>query len=226
MFGVIYRNKSWKHNREKDNTYRREKDSIKQLITKDMIETWIVDKVSTDNKKLVVLYLQWFVKRNVLALQKLWISILPYADYQTQYAEALENTWTTQEKNVLQKIPYEERGKYDFHYVGNFYTEIGEEYDVAEMTIAGVKYLYARNIAEDKDTYHTEEWLDIKVLNYYFSRGKEVVKAYKKTQKITNETSDAIAKNINVQTNKFVNLIHNKKPDSRSKGFNPWWAKK
>ena len=113
-----------------------------------------------------------------------------------------------------------------YNYIWKFYTEIGEEYDVAEMTIAGVKYLYARNVAEDKDTYHTEEWLDIKVLNYYFSRGKEVVKSYKKTQKITNENSDGIVKNIHVKTNNLVNSIHNKKPDSRSKGFNPWLVKR
>ncbi|MEI8008194.1 MAG: hypothetical protein WCI00_01795 [bacterium] len=63
--------------------------------------------------------------------------------------------------------------------------------------------------------------MDIKILNYYFSRGKEVVESYKKTQKITKETSDGIVKNIHVQPNNFVNSIHTKKPDSRSKGFNP-----
>ena len=56
-----------------------------------------------------------------------------------------------------EKISYEERDKYNFHYIKPFYSQTGDEYDVAEMTIGGVKYLYARNITEDKDTYHTEE---------------------------------------------------------------------
>ena len=225
-FGAIYRDKSKNYNRENDNTYRWKKDTIKKLIIRDMLETWTLDKLPIDNDKLIFLYLQWFVKRNADALQKEWISINPYADYQTQYAEALENTWTTQDKAVPEKITYEEREKYDFHYAGKFYTQTGDEYDVAEVTIAGVKYLYARNIAEDNNTYHTAEWWDIKVLNYYFSRGKEVAKKYNKSQKISDEASDAIAKNINIQTNKLINSIHNKKPDSRSKGFNPWLVKR
>ncbi len=224
-FWAIYRNQSGNYNREDNSTYWRVKDSIRKLIIRDMLKTWMLDRLPKNNK-MIISYLQWFVKRNAIILPKEWISLNPYDDYQKKYTEALENTSKVQGNEIPTQISYEERQKYDFHYIGKFYTEIGEEYDVAEMTIAGVKYLYARNVAEDKDTYHTEEWLDIKILNYYFSRGKEVVESYKKTQKITKETSDGIVKNIHVQPNNFVNSIHTKKPDSRSKGFNPWLVKR
>ena len=182
----------------------------------------MVDKIPTDNTKLIMLYLQWFVKRHADVLQKEWISIDPYAYYQTQYAEALENTSTVQDNKIPQKISYEERQKYDFHYIGKYYMSTGSEYDVAEMTIGWKKYFYARSVDEDKDTYHIEEWLDIKLVNYYLSRGKEVVKIYKQRQKIIHDTSDAIAKNIDITPKP----LQTTKPDSKPKWFTPWISKR
>lgn len=183
-FGAIYRNMSWNSDREKGQTLRWEKDSIKMLITKDLLKTGFLDILAVDNDIWIITYLQGFTKRNALALKKEWISIVPYASYQKWHGEAFENTQNADGKDIPNIIEYDKRKEeYKFKYLWKYYTQKGVEYDLAEMIISWKKYLYARNIIEDNDKYHVEEWMDIPILNYYLSRGKEVVQDYLDLQK-------------------------------------------
>jgi len=186
-FGAIYWDMSSNSNREKYQTYRWKKDSVKMMITKDLLQTWLLDQISPDNERAILMYLQGFVQRNASFLEKEWISKTPYDAYQKEHGEAFENTSKANENNIPNIIGYEKRREdYKFQYIGKYYTQKGIEYDLGEVIIDWKKYLYARNIIEDEDEYHTEEWMTITLLNYYLTRGKEVVKDYhdlkKKTQ--------------------------------------------
>ncbi|MCX6824134.1 MAG: L-histidine N(alpha)-methyltransferase [candidate division SR1 bacterium] len=222
-FGAIYWNMSGNSNREKDQTYRWKKDSIKMLITKDLLQTGFLDKIPADNDSAILVYLQGFVQRNAKSIQKEGASIVPYETYGKIYGEAFENTHNIPQENKLPTvITYEDRKTYDFHYIGKYYTQKGTEYDIAEMIIVGKKYLYARNISEDKDQYHTEEGINITLLNYYLMRGKEVTKDNMNLKKLTNQSSDSLARNINTPYRNQKSLtFKNIQPDTKPKGFNP-----
>ncbi len=177
-FGAIYRDMSKNHNREKTENYRWKKDSVLMMITKDLLQTWLLDNLPSKNDAVIMKYLQSFVKRNASFLEKEWISVTPYDVYRKNHKEAFENTAKIEETNLIEVIPYHAQQKYDYQYLGKYYTKGGIEYDIAEMTINGKKYIFARNIDEDKDSYATSEWIDIVSVNYYLSRGKEVVKDF------------------------------------------------
>lgn len=177
-FSVIYWGTSWNHNWEKETSYRWQKDVIKMMIIKDMLQTWILDQLDGDNDTAMIAYLHEFAQRNTSALQKEWIAIVPYEMYQKQYSESCKNTAETSEDSMPKKIIYEERQKYDFNYIGKYYTQTGDMYDVAQISIEWKKYIFARNSNEEKHKEHTEEWLDIIPLNYYLLSWKEVVKDY------------------------------------------------
>jgi len=226
-FGAIYWNMSSHHNRETDQTYRWKKDSIKMLITKDLLQTWLIDKISPESNKAIMVYLQWFVQRNGTALKQEWISITAYEWYQKEYSEAFKNTDIAIDTHLPESISYQDRDTYDFHYIGKFYSSKGIEYDLAQVIIRGKKYLYARNTIEDKDERHTEEWIDITVLNYYLARGKEVTKDNANSKKLTKQVSDTLVKNIDMSyRNKEVPTFKNIQPDTKSKWFNPWVKRK
>ena len=185
-FGAIYRDMSSDHDREKYQTYRWKKDSVKMMITKDLLQTWLLDQISPDNERAILMYLQGFVQRNASFLEKEWISKIPYDAYQKEHGEAFENTSKANENNIPNIIEYDNRREdYKFHYIGKYYTQKGIEYDLGEVIIDWKKYLYARNVKEDKDEYHTEEGIDIIQLNYYLTRGKEVAKDYNDLKKKT-----------------------------------------
>ncbi|MEI6671998.1 MAG: hypothetical protein WCL02_01165 [bacterium] len=74
-----------------------------------------------------------------------------------QYKEAFENTHTVQSGDMREVISYNERDNYKFTYIGKYYTKEGIEYSIAQVTIDGKTYLFARNAEEDVDTYSTEE---------------------------------------------------------------------
>jgi hypothetical protein len=58
-------------------------------------------------------------------------------------------------------------------------------------------------------------------LDYYLSRGKEVVNDYPYFKKITKTASNSLAKNINIPNPQNRNIPPNTKPDTKTKGFNP-----
>ena len=166
-FAAIYMNLTWNHDREKNQTYNWKKDAIKMLLTKDLLQTWLLDHIEKDNHKDIMAYLEGFIQRNASALQNQWIALVPYDNYTTEYKESCKNTREANENNIPTKIIYEERQEYDFHYIGKYYSKSGKEYDVAEVRIEGNTYIFAKNVSEDKDTYRTEEWIDITLVNYY-----------------------------------------------------------
>lgn len=90
-------------------------------------------------------------------MQELGISKVPYDLYQTQYATACKNTMKMTENDVPHSISYTDRQKYKFNYINRYYSQEGHEYDVAEVEIAGSKYLYARDLERDANKEHTEE---------------------------------------------------------------------
>jgi hypothetical protein len=67
---------------------------------------------------------------------------------------------------------------------------------VAEVEIAGSKYLYARDVERDANKEHTEEWVDIVRLDYYLIRWKEVVTddANRKSHLPANHMDEAVTK--------------------------------
>jgi hypothetical protein len=154
------------------------------MITKDLLQTWFLDKISLNNERAILVYLQWFAKRNAVALQKDWISLSPYATYLKDHGEAFENTENVNEKDVPDIIKYEgRREEYNFRYMGKYYAQEWTEYDLAEVMIKWKKYLYARNSKEDAMEFHSEEWMNIINTDYYLKRGKEVAKDYSNLKK-------------------------------------------
>lgn len=175
--GAIYGNMSEKPNREKDQTNRWKKVSIKMLITKDLLSTWDIDSLDVDDDKAIIAYLQEFIKRNTVALQEEWIAIAPYASYE-KHSESCKNTFEANGNDIPKIITYEERQKYDFQYIGKYYTQSGDEYDAAEVTIWGKKYVFGRKSTEDGYKLHTQEWKDFAPLYYYLEQGKEMMQDY------------------------------------------------
>lgn len=175
--GTIYGNMSEKPNREKDQTNRWKKTSIKMLITKDLLNTWTIDTLNIDDNRAIIEYLQEFIKRNTSALQKEWIAMVPYVSYE-KHSESCKNTVEATGNDIPKIITYEERQKYDFTYIGKYYTQSGDEYDAAEVTIWGKKYIFGRKSTEDWYKLHTEEWRDFAPLYYYLEQGKDIMKDY------------------------------------------------
>ena len=175
--GTIYGNLSGKPNREKDQTKRWEKSAIKILITKDLLWTWAIDTLGWDNTS-IMQYLHGFIKRHAIDLQKEWISSLPYASYEKEHKESCTNTRDVKENEIIKIITYEERQKYDFQYIGKYYTQSGDEYDAAEVIIWGKKYIFGRKSTEDGYKLYTEEWKNYAPLYYYLEQGKDIIKDY------------------------------------------------
>ena len=195
------------------------------LLTKDLLQTWLLDHIEKDNHKDIMAYLEGFIQRNASALQNQWIALVPYDNYTTEYKESCKNTREANENNIPTKIIYEERQEYDFHYIGKYYSKSGKEYDVAEVRIEGNTYIFAKNVSEDKDTYRTEEWIDITLVNYYLSRGKEVVED-QNSIKQTNQTAPDVTKKINIPQQKIVNSFQQSKTNTIPKWFVPWVKKR
>lgn len=57
-FGAVYRNMSGNHEWDTDNAYRWTKDSIKMLITRDLLQTGVLDKIGVGDNKAILKYLQ------------------------------------------------------------------------------------------------------------------------------------------------------------------------
>lgn len=180
-FGAIYRGVSSDINRETDAREYRIKDDVKQLITKDLLNTQMIDKLPENNTRAIMLYLDWFVKRNAAALSKDSIPTTPYETYLKEHKEAFQNTFTLKanDKTVPDFIDYDgRRREYKFDYLGKYYSQEGVEYDIWEVVIHGKKYLYARDVAKDTYMFPSEEWVEMPNLNYRLDRGKEVVKDF------------------------------------------------
>lgn len=177
-FGNMYWGAVGLHDREKNHTYRWTKDTIKMLIIADLLKTGLLDKINPENNKEIINYLQWFVKRNSITIKKEWITTIPYDMHIRQYKEAFENTNTASSGHMREVISYNERDDYKFTYIGKYYTKEGIEYSIAQVTIDGKKYLFARNVQEDIDAYISYEWGKVEIINYYLNRWREVVKDY------------------------------------------------
>lgn len=122
----------------------------RELIIKDLINTWKIDRIQENKRSEIVAYVLSFMKKNKEILKKKEIESMPYAELGV-YEDALYNVlWEDQKKwaNDIDITNEKDREKKWFIYLGEYVLQTGEVYKMGVTERNGKKYL----LGQDKDT--------------------------------------------------------------------------